>query len=46
LAYSGDTGPDPGLAELGRDPDLFIIEATDRDGEISVSTDRRATFTR
>jgi ribonuclease BN (tRNA processing enzyme) len=33
LAYSGDTGPDPGLAELGRDSDLFIIEATDRDGE-------------
>ncbi|PZF87199.1 MBL fold metallo-hydrolase [Micromonospora deserti] len=34
LAYSGDTGPDPLLAELGRDTDLFIIEATDRDGEI------------
>ena len=33
LAYSGDTGPDPMLAELGRDTDLFIIEATDRDGE-------------
>jgi ribonuclease BN (tRNA processing enzyme) len=33
LAYSGDTGPDPLLAELGRDADLFIIEATDRDGE-------------
>ena len=33
LAYSGDTGPDPALAELGRDADLFIIEATDRDGE-------------
>ena len=33
LAYSGDTGPDPVLAELGRDADLFIIEATDRDGE-------------
>ena len=33
LAYSGDTGPDPMLAELGRDADLFIIEATDRDGE-------------
>jgi ribonuclease BN (tRNA processing enzyme) len=34
LAYSGDTGPDPLLAELGRDADLFIVEATDRDGEI------------
>jgi ribonuclease BN (tRNA processing enzyme) len=33
LAYTGDTGPDPLLAELGRDADLFIIEATDRDGE-------------
>jgi len=33
LAYTGDTGPDPSLAELGRDADLFIIEATDRDGE-------------
>jgi ribonuclease BN (tRNA processing enzyme) len=33
LAYSGDTGPDPMLAELGREADLFIIEATDRDGE-------------
>ncbi|GAA3953844.1 MBL fold metallo-hydrolase [Actinomadura viridis] len=38
LAYSGDTGPDPLLAELGRDADLFIIEATDRPGET-----RRAT---
>lgn len=33
FAYSGDTGPDPMLAELGRNADLFIIEATDRDGE-------------
>src|SRR5262249_44330234 len=29
----GDTGPAPALAELGRDADLFIVEATDRDGE-------------
>lgn len=35
LAYTGDTGPDPALAELGRDADLFIVEATDRDGEIN-----------
>ncbi|GGM73400.1 MBL fold metallo-hydrolase [Lentzea pudingi] len=35
LAYTGDTGPDPLLAELGRDADLFIVEATDRDGEVS-----------
>ena len=33
LAYTGDTGPDPALAELGRDADLFIIEATDREDE-------------
>jgi ribonuclease BN (tRNA processing enzyme) len=30
LAYTGDTGPDPGLAELGRDADLYIVDATDR----------------
>lgn len=30
LAYTGDTGPDPALAALGRDADLFIVEATDR----------------
>ncbi|MFI7034397.1 MBL fold metallo-hydrolase [Microbispora rosea] len=35
LAYSGDTGPTPLLAELGRGADLFIVEATDRDGETS-----------
>ncbi|MFC4910000.1 MBL fold metallo-hydrolase [Actinomadura gamaensis] len=33
LAYTGDTAPDAALAELGRDADLFIVEATDRDGE-------------
>lgn len=33
LAYTGDTGPSPVLAELGRDADLFIVEATDRAGE-------------
>lgn len=31
LAYTGDTGPDPALAELGRDVDLYIVEATSRD---------------
>lgn len=30
IAYSGDTGPDPALAELGRGADLFIVEASDR----------------
>ncbi len=33
LAYTGDTGPDPLLADLGRDADLYIVEATDRAGE-------------
>ena len=33
LAYTGDTGPDPLLADLGRDSDLYIVEATDRKGE-------------
>jgi ribonuclease BN (tRNA processing enzyme) len=30
VAYTGDTGVDPGLAELGRDADLYIVDATDR----------------
>jgi ribonuclease BN (tRNA processing enzyme) len=29
LAYTGDTGPDPALAELGQEADLFVTEATD-----------------
>jgi ribonuclease BN (tRNA processing enzyme) len=31
VAYTGDTGPDPALAELGRGADLFIADATDRE---------------
>ena len=30
VAYTGDTGPDPALAEVGRDAELFIVDATDR----------------
>lgn len=30
VAYTGDTTPDPALAEVGRDADLYIIDATDR----------------
>jgi ribonuclease BN (tRNA processing enzyme) len=30
VAYTGDTGPDPLLAEIGRDADLYIVDATDR----------------
>jgi ribonuclease BN (tRNA processing enzyme) len=28
VAYTGDTGPAPELAELGRDADVFVVEAT------------------
>ncbi|HEX5497338.1 MAG TPA: MBL fold metallo-hydrolase [Mycobacteriales bacterium] len=28
VAYTGDTGPDPALAELGADADLFVVDAT------------------
>ena len=31
VAYTGDTGPCQALADLGRDADLYIVEATDRD---------------
>src|SRR5919197_2558457 len=31
LAYSGDSAPSPQLAEVGRDADLFLCEATPRD---------------
>jgi ribonuclease BN (tRNA processing enzyme) len=34
LAYSGDTGPTPALAELARDADLFLCEATLARGEL------------
>jgi ribonuclease BN (tRNA processing enzyme) len=30
VAYTGDTGPDPALVEVGRNADLFIVDATDR----------------
>jgi len=30
VAYTGDTGPAPALADLGRAADLFIVDATDR----------------
>jgi ribonuclease BN (tRNA processing enzyme) len=30
VAYTGDTGPDPALDDLGRDADLYVVEATDR----------------
>lgn len=35
VAYSGDTGPCPQLASLGRRADLFIVEATDREQQPS-----------
>ena len=33
FAYSGDSGPNGGLAELARDADLFVCEATLADGD-------------
>lgn len=30
VAYTGYTGPDPALVDLGRDADLYIVEATSR----------------
>jgi ribonuclease BN (tRNA processing enzyme) len=30
VAYTGDTGPDRRVAEIGRAADLFIVDATDR----------------
>lgn len=41
LAYTGDTGPDAVLADLGREADLFIADATDsaqRRGDRPAST--------
>lgn len=29
VAYTGDTGPSPELPDLGRDADVYIVEATD-----------------
>lgn len=29
VAYTGDTGPDIGVVDLGRDADLYIVEASD-----------------
>jgi ribonuclease BN (tRNA processing enzyme) len=45
LGYTGDTGPDPVLADLGRDADLFIVEATldtPQDGPRTLMTAREA----
>jgi ribonuclease BN (tRNA processing enzyme) len=39
VAYTGDTGPDPALAEVGRDADLFIVDATDRHQRASEPAD-------
>jgi ribonuclease BN (tRNA processing enzyme) len=34
LAYSGDSGPGPAIAEVGRDADLFLCEATLARGDL------------
>ena len=38
IAYTGDTGPHVDLARLGRDADLFIVEASDRNQHASTPT--------
>jgi ribonuclease BN (tRNA processing enzyme) len=35
IAYTGDTGPDPVLAELGANADLFVMEATHQGDQVS-----------
>lgn len=35
VAYTGDTGPDPVLAELGHASDLFVVDATTRNQQAS-----------
>jgi ribonuclease BN (tRNA processing enzyme) len=47
LAYTGDSGPDPGLATLGADASLFVMEATHQgepseDGTRNLLTAREA----
>ncbi|WP_432789383.1 MBL fold metallo-hydrolase [Brevibacterium sp. K11IcPPYGO002] len=39
VAFTGDTGPHPALADLGHNADLYIVDATDRPGELE-NTDR------
>ncbi len=39
VAYTGDTGPDPALAEIGRNADLYIVDATDRYQRAGISPD-------
>lgn len=36
VAYTGDTGPDEALVDLGRDADLYVMEATDRNQQRAV----------
>jgi ribonuclease BN (tRNA processing enzyme) len=39
VAYTGDTGPDPALAAVGRNADLYIVDATDRWQQAGVPPD-------
>jgi ribonuclease BN (tRNA processing enzyme) len=38
LAYATDTGPHEVLAELGREADVYIVDATDHPGETEAAT--------
>jgi ribonuclease BN (tRNA processing enzyme) len=42
VAYTGDTGPDEALADLGRGSDLYVMEATDRDQQPGVPQEATA----
>lgn len=37
LGYATDTGPHVTLVDLGRDADLYIVDATDRPGELAAT---------
>jgi ribonuclease BN (tRNA processing enzyme) len=36
VAYTGDTGPDPALVELGRDLDLYIVRRATTDSSLTL----------
>lgn len=42
VAYTGDTGPDPALVDLGRDADLFIMDSSDPQQQDDGSSDPAA----
>jgi ribonuclease BN (tRNA processing enzyme) len=43
VAYTGDTGPDPALAVLGAETDLYIVDATGQSDGVAVLRDASET---